>query len=44
MRILLHNVRVDDQTRNEVLMSLSKRLELIVDQLAEGYNDDDNYS
>lgn len=37
MRILIQNQRLDDNNRYEVLRSLRKRLEMIEDQLVEGY-------
>jgi predicted lactoylglutathione lyase len=39
MRLLIHNQRLDDNNRNEVIKSLHKRLELIVDQLANNYSE-----
>ncbi len=40
MKILIHNQRLDDNNRNEVLRSLRKRLEMIEDQLVEGYQEE----
>lgn len=40
MKILIHNQRLDDNNRYEVLRSLRKRLEMIEDQLVEGYHEE----
>ena len=38
MKILIHNMKMDDQNRNEVIKSLESRLLLIEEALADSYN------